>query len=93
MITFYNPTDNELLGVISNPPLSKDWDESYSLATWNIRNAIRKLHPNMHVTTATLRKHLRGMALRGLLTSTNSNGNNIIWTLVVPVRGGNGEPD
>lgn len=93
MIALYTPTDNELLDVISNHPLSKDWDGCYSLATWSIRNAIRKLHPNMHITTAVLRKHLRGMALRGLLKSANSNGNNIIWTLVVPGGGDNGEPD
>ncbi|QTP15267.1 hypothetical protein [Serratia symbiotica] len=93
MIILYVPTDNALLDIISNHPLSKDWDGSYSLATWNIRNAIRKLHPNQHVTMAALRKHLRGMALRGLLKSTNSNGNNIIWTLVVPCGGDNGEPD
>lgn len=54
----------------------------YRAATWLIRLLISDMVPQFSIPTCVIRKYMRDMELRGLLTSVNQEGNNIVWTLI-----------
>ena len=73
-------TDAAVIRAIKISP--SDWRGRVQAGTWAIRLRLEDMKPQLIFTANAIRKHLRDMERRGLVTSVNEDGNNIIWTLV-----------